>query len=151
MHKFNIILAASFFLLTGFKHQEDIQLVEVHTTINESQHVITYDFKIKNIGQKPVGDEFDYPGYNFGGMEVVVIPNKELEKLMRMMENTEFKKMEISSFGGSGIIQPNETANFHAGYFYKNSTDKNLLKKEALNAKMIILDGTDIIAEFPLK
>jgi len=84
-------------------------------------------------------------------LEVVVIPNKELEKLMKMMEDTKFKKMEISGFGGSGIIQANETAEFHSTYFYKDSTDINLLKKEALNAKIIVLDGTDVIAELPLK
>ncbi|MGM0875893.1 MAG: hypothetical protein ACQEWV_14140 [Bacillota bacterium] len=145
------IVALTFFLLTGFDHQEDLKIVEVHTTINESQHTITYDFKIKNTSKRTVGGKFDYPGYHHGGMEVVVVPNKELEQLMKMMKDTKYKKMEFSGFGGQGRILPNETAEFNAGYFYKNSTDTELLKKIALNGKIVVLDGTEVIAELPLK
>lgn len=145
------ILVLTFFILTGFDHQEDLKIVDVHITINESQHTITYDFKIKNTSKRTVGDEFDYPGYQHGGMEVVVVPNQELEQLMKMMKGTKYKKMEVSGFGGQGGILPNQTAEFNAAYFYKNSTDTELLEKIALNGKIVVLDGTEVIAELPLK
>lgn len=114
MRKFFIIIATSFFLLVGFDHQKDLELVEVNTTINEAQKTITYDFKIKNIGKSIIGDGFDYPWYNYGGMEVVVVPNKSLEVLMKMMENTRYKKIELAGIDSQGIIHPNEIADFHS-------------------------------------
>jgi hypothetical protein len=119
--------------------------------MNESQHTITYDFKIRNTGNRTVGDEFDYPGYYHAGMEAVVVPNKELEQLMKMMNGTKYKKMEVAGFGGQGVILPNQTGEFSAEYFYKNSTDPEVLKKIAQNGKIVVLDGIEVIAELPLK
>jgi len=145
-----VAIVATFFVLTGFSHQEDLEIVKVNTTINEAQKIITYDFKIRNNGKSNIGDGFDYPGYHFGGMEVVVVPDKELEGLMKMLRNTKYKKMESAGFGGQGSIYPNQVADFHASYYYRNTTDSKLLKKKALNGKVIILEGTNVIAELPL-
>lgn len=146
-----ISVISSFFLLTGFSHQEHLKINEVHTTINKSQKSIRYDFKIKNTGNKTIGNEFDYPGYHYGGLEIVVVPGKDLEELMKLMKNTKYKKMEPSGFGGQGFIHPKGIGEFHAEYFFKDIKDLEKIKKHALNGKLIILDGTNVIAELPLK
>lgn len=146
-----LILAFSLFFLSGFSHQKHLKITEVHTTINQSQKTIRYDFKIVNTSSKVIGNEFDYPGYHYWGLEVVVVPGKELEKLMSMMDHSKYKKMQHSGFGGNGMINPHETAEFHTEYFFKDLKDLDKLKKHALDGKVIILDGTNIIAELPLK
>lgn len=142
---------SSIVLLTGFSHQEHLRIKEVHTTINQSQKTIRYDFKIENISNEPIGREFEYPGYHYGGLEVVVVPGKKLEEFMKMMKNTKYKKMEPSGFGGQGFINPKSIGEFHAEYFFKDIKDFEKIKKHALNGKLVVLDGTNVIAELSLK
>ena len=146
-----ISIISSFCLLTGFSHQEHLKINEVHTTINKSQKTIRYDFIIENTGNKRIGDEFDYPGYHYGGLEIVVVPSKDLEKLMNMMKNTKYRKMEVSGFGGQESIPPKETGAFHAEYFFKDLKNLEKVERYAMNGKLIILDGTNVIAELQLK
>jgi len=54
-------------------------------------------------------------------LEVVVVPGERLQKFMVMMDNTKYKKMQHSGFGGNGMINPYETAEFHTEYFLRTS------------------------------
>ncbi|MCJ8008647.1 hypothetical protein ACFFF5_08525 [Lederbergia wuyishanensis] len=149
---FNFVLLTSLFiLLTGFSYQKHLKLQEVHTTINQAQKTIRYDLRIKNTSNKVIGNQFDYPGYHYGGLEVVVVPGEKLEKYMIMMDKTKYKKMQHSGFGGHSTINPYETSNFHAEYFFKDIKDLEKLKQHALDGKIIILDGAKVIAELQLK
>ncbi|UOQ93131.1 hypothetical protein MUO14_22540 [Halobacillus shinanisalinarum] len=149
--RFIWLIITSFFLLTGFAHQDHLKIIDVQTTINESQKTIRYDFKIKNTGDKTIGNEFDYPGYYFRGMEIVVVPDKDLQKFMKMMPNTKYKKMKPSGSGSQRRILPNHVAEFHAEYFFKDIKNLSKVKELALSGKLIILDGPNVIAELPLK
>ncbi|MBS4196703.1 hypothetical protein [Lederbergia citri] len=146
-----ISVLSLFLLLSGFSHQKHIKIKEVHTTINQFQKTIRYDIKIKNTSNKVIGNEFDYPGYHYWGLEVVVVPGKKLEKLMSMIDHSKYKKMQHSGFGGNGMINPYATAEYHTEYFFKDLKELDKLKKHALDGKLIILDGTNVIAELPLK
>jgi hypothetical protein len=147
----SLLIVGVSFLLIGFSYQEHLEISEIQTTINQSTKTIRYDFKIKNTGNKLIGNSFDYPGYHYGGMEIVVVPGKDLEKLMRMVENSKYKKMEAAGFGGQGFIHPKEIGEFHAEYFFKDIRDLEKIKKHALNGNLLILDGTNVIAELPLR
>ncbi|MFC4559993.1 hypothetical protein ACFO3D_17670 [Virgibacillus kekensis] len=145
------LIMISLFLLSGFSHQNHLKLIDVDTTIIVPEKIIRYDLKIKNTGSTTIGTEFDYPGYKYTGIEVVVVPNKKLEQFMKMLPNTKYKKMKPAGFGGTGRIPPDKIGDFHAEYIYKHKSDSDKIKKMALNAKIIVLDGTNVIAELPLK
>ncbi|UFT99562.1 hypothetical protein KO561_00860 [Radiobacillus kanasensis] len=151
MKRLLFLLMVSFFLLSGFEHQDDLEIVNIETTVIESQKTLRYDFEIKNTSSERVGGEFDYPGHNIYGMELVVIPGKKLEPLMEMETGTKYKKMKPSGFGGSGFIRPNGVGKFHAEYHFKEEKDLEKVREFALNATLRILHGTNIIAELPLK
>ncbi|WP_216831337.1 hypothetical protein [Alkalihalobacterium elongatum] len=146
-----IVVGISFLLLTGFSHQNHLVIDDVYLTINEAKKTLRYDFKIKNTGNTPIESKFDYAGYHYGSIEVVVVPGKKLERYMKMMENTKYKKMEFSNFGGDGGIPAKGIGEFYGEYYFKDTKDLEKIERYAFDGKLLILDGTNVIAELPLK
>ncbi|WP_277679093.1 hypothetical protein [Gracilibacillus dipsosauri] len=65
--------------------------------------------------------------------------------------NTKYSKMLFRGGGGGGSIQPGKEESFHVEYQIKDNVDINQVKKNALEGTLLLLDGTNVIAEIPLK
>ena len=145
------ILIISFFLLTGFDGANQLALSNIETTIIQAENILRYDIKLKNTGTAPFKSHFDYPGHNPLGLEVVIRPNKKLASKMEMDNSSKYIKM-ISIGGGSdGFIAPGAEGSFHLEYKIKHKTDLKDIEKLAFDSTLIVLDGIDIIKEFPLE
>ncbi|MCY9139419.1 hypothetical protein [Peribacillus frigoritolerans] len=145
------ILLISFSLLTGFNSANQIVISNIETTIIKAENTLRYDIKLKNTGTTQIKSEFDYPGHQPYGLEVVIRPNEELATKMEMDNSSKYKKM-ISMGGGSeGFINPGKEGSFHIEYKIKEGTDIKDIEKLAFDSTLIILDGVNIVKEFPLE
>lgn len=147
-----LLLLCIFFIgLTGFDNQDKLKISKAEITIIKSEDILRYDFKIKNTGKSPVKSEFDYPGHHLYGIEMVVRPSEKLASFMMMVEDTKYKKMVPMGGGNSGQIDPGNEGSFHAEYKIKEGADLDKVRKHAFDSTVLILDGLNITAEFPLK
>ncbi|WP_068672889.1 hypothetical protein [Oceanobacillus sp. Castelsardo] len=151
MKKVLFPIAFLFVFLTGFEHAENLEITKIETTVIEANHELRYDFEIKNNGNEPIKSEFDYPGNQPYGIELVVKPNEKLAKLMEIEGNTEHQKMRPLGSGSRGFFEANSESYFHVSYQIKNGADFDKVKKHALDSSLLILDGIEISVEFPLK
>ncbi|RKQ35519.1 hypothetical protein [Oceanobacillus halophilus] len=145
-----ILLCLLFFMLTGFEQADQLKITNVETTIIQTNQELRYDFTIENTGEKPIESDFDYPGYHPFGIELAVKPNENLANLMKMVQDTKYKKMIPLGSGSSGYFPPGEDASFHVSYQIKDDAELEKVKKHALDSTLLILDGVDISAEFLL-
>ncbi|WP_156288454.1 hypothetical protein [Oceanobacillus salinisoli] len=145
-----ILIIIALTLLTGFEHADQLKLKDVETTIIKPNHELRYDFTIENTGEELIKSDFDYPGYQLFGIELVVKPNDELASLMEMEDHTEYKKMRLLGSGSPGYFPANDEAFFHVSYQIKEDADLEKVKKHALDSTLLILDGVEISAEIPL-
>ncbi|MBU9722873.1 MULTISPECIES: hypothetical protein [Bacillaceae] len=138
--------------LLGLSKSEKVDLVltEVHTTIIEAEHILRYDITITNQGDSRLESEFDYPGHHPLGFQITVRPNEALEKLMVMEENTTYKKMRSMGGGASGIFEPHQDAKFNIEYQINEEADFQEVEKNAYDAVLLLIDGVEVIQEFPL-
>ncbi len=146
-----LLICFVFLLIMGFENQKDLTLTQVETTVIKTDRILRYDFKIKNVSNNRIESKFDYPGHHHYGIEVVVRPHDKLASLMEMQKNTKYQKMQPRGSGASGMFNPGQEAAFHNEYQIKDNVDFQEVKKYALDATLVILDGTNVIAEIPLK
>ncbi|MGG0717190.1 hypothetical protein ABE096_06270 [Robertmurraya massiliosenegalensis] len=85
------LITFSLIFLFGYD-TKDIVLTDVETTIIKAEKVLRYDLNLKNVGKQAIESEYDYPGHDLLGFEVVIRPNKELQSFMMMDEKSKFKK-----------------------------------------------------------
>jgi hypothetical protein len=78
--------------LTGFDRANQLEISNIETTIIKAENILRYDIKLKNTGTTPFKSEFDYPGQNSYGLEVVVRPNKRLASKMELVRESKFIK-----------------------------------------------------------
>ncbi|PEY32105.1 hypothetical protein CN354_22160 [Bacillus cereus] len=146
-----IILLITLIPLTGFDRADQLEISNIETTIIKAEKVLRYDIKLKNTGKSPFKSEFDYPGHNYFGLEIVVRPNKKLASKMEMVRESKFIKMTPMGSGGTGIIEPGKEGSFHVEYRIKNDIDLKRIEKLAFDSTLIIIDGVNILKEFPLE
>jgi len=146
-----VFLLISLLPLTGFHSANQLVITNIETTIIKAERILRYDIKIKNTGTTHFKSEFDYPGQHSYGIEVVVRPNKKLASKMELVEGSKFIKMIPMSSGSTGMIAPGTEGSFHVEYKIKNGTDLKEIKKMAFDSTLIILDGINIVKEFPLE
>ncbi|USK32578.1 hypothetical protein LIT25_18530 [Bacillus sp. F19] len=137
--------------LTGFDRASQIEISSIQTTIIKAEKILRYDFKLKNNGSTPFESEFDYPGQNPYGLEVVIRPNKSLASKMVLVRGSKFIKMTPMGSGSPGIIDPGAEGSFHVEYKIKDDIDLRGIKKLAFDSTLLIIDGVDILKEFPLE
>ncbi|RDW20108.1 hypothetical protein CWR48_05180 [Oceanobacillus arenosus] len=145
-----IFICITYCIVTGFDNADQLKLSDVEITIIKSDGVLRYDFKIKNTGETPIKSEFDYPGRHPLGIELVVRPNEKLATQMEMEENTKYRKMRPRGAGSSSYFQPGVETHFYVEYQVKKGADYDKVRKYALDSTLLILDGMDVSAEFPL-
>lgn len=136
--------------LTGFHTANQLVITKIDTTIIKAERILRYDIKIKNTGNTPFKSEFDYPGQHNYGIEVVVRPNKELASKMELVGGSKFIKMIPWGSGSTGIIDSESEGSFHVEYKIKKGTNLKEIKELAFDSTLIILDGVNIVKEFPL-
>ncbi|OIJ19217.1 hypothetical protein BKP45_13740 [Anaerobacillus alkalidiazotrophicus] len=153
MKKLFVFMLICLFLLmlTGFESQNDLEITDVETTLIKAEHILRYDIKIKNLTGTRLVPVFDYPGHYYYGFEIVIKPNKKLASLMVMDDNTKYKKMMFRGGGASGFLEPGVDTTFSVEYQIKDDSDLEKVKKYAFDSTLLFLDGTKVIAEFPLK
>lgn len=144
------MITTSFILITGFDRADQITISNIETTIIKAENILRYDIKLKNSGTETFKSEFDYPGHNFWGIELVIRPNKKLASKMEMVSDSKFIKMVPMGSGSKGVIEPGTVGSFHIEYKIKEGLDLKEVKKFAFDSKLLILDGVDIIKEIPL-
>ncbi|WML38352.1 hypothetical protein RCG19_14110 [Neobacillus sp. OS1-2] len=125
-------------------------ITHIDTTIIKAERILRYDIKIKNTGNTPFKSEFDYPGQHNYGIEVVVRPNKELASKMELVEGSEFIKMIPWGSGSTGLIDSGHEGSFHVEYKIKKGAHLKEMKELAFDSTLIILDGVNVVKEFPL-
>ncbi|WP_066083449.1 hypothetical protein [Neobacillus novalis] len=126
-------------------------ITNIETTIIKAERILRYDIKIKNTGTTQFKTEFDYPGQHYYGIEVVIQPNKKLASKMELVDGSKFIKMFPMGAGSTGMIDPGTEGSFHVEYKIKNGTDPKGINKLAFDSTLIILDGVNIVKEFPLE
>ena len=67
-----------------------------------------------------------------------------------MINDSKFIKMVPMGSGGTGFIEPGTVGSFHVEYKIKDGANLKEVKKLAFDSKLLILDGVDIVKEFPL-
>lgn len=144
------LFVTSIIILPGYD-KKDIILTDIETTIIKAENTLRYDLKLKNVGQEKIESEFDYPGHHPMGFEIVIRPNTELESLMKMEEQSKYKKMVFRGGGSSGIFEVGKKATFHIEYEIKNNSNLNKVSEAAFDGTLILLDGYRVVKEFPLK
>ncbi len=137
--------------LTGFDRADQLEISNIETTIIKAEKILRYDIKLKNTGTTPINSEFDYPGHNYYGLEIVIRPNKKLASKMELVRGSKFIKMTPMGYGGTGSIEPGKEGSFHVEYRIKNDIDLKSIEKLAFDSTLIILDGVNILKEFSLK
>ena len=137
--------------LTAFSSPSKVSISDVQITVIKAERTLRYDFIIKNEGKSLIGNEFDYPGHHHYGLELAIKPGKKLAVLMEKEPDTKYSKMMFRGGGGGGYIQPGKEESFHVEYQIKNNVDIDQVKKNALEGTLLLLDGTNVIAEIPLK
>lgn len=151
MKKILILICFLFILLSGFEQTKNLELTNVRVTIIEENNELRYDFEITNHGNEPIKSEFDYPGNNPYGIELVVQPSEALAQHMETEENSKYPKMHSLGKGSRGYFEANSESYFHVSYLIKEDANLEQVKKHALDSALLILDGTDVSAKFPLK
>jgi len=147
---FLCLFVISIIILPGYD-KNDIILTDVETTIIKAENTLRYDLKLKNIGNAEIKSEFDYPGHHHFGFEIVIRPNKKLESLMKMENQSKYKKMVIRGGGSPGHFEVGKEAAFHIEYEIKNTSDLNKVSENAFDGTLILLDGYKVVKEFSLK
>ncbi|RLL46562.1 hypothetical protein D8M04_04965 [Oceanobacillus piezotolerans] len=140
-----------FLILTGFDNADDLIIKEMDITIDPASNELRYDFLIENTGEKPIKSDFDYPGQHPLGVEFVVQPNRTLAPYMELEPNSKYKKMLLLERGSTSYFEPGVESPFYLSYKIKDDADLNRLEKQAFHAKLLIIDGVNVSAEFPLK
>jgi hypothetical protein len=148
--KLALFVCIAFIILTGFD-KSSLVISDIETTIIKSEKILRYDVKIKNIGKTDIKSEFDYPGHNPNGFEIVIRPNEKLASLMEMEQNTRYKKMVFRGGGSSGFFKAGSETLFHVEYQIKSGSNLKNVKKNALDSTLLLLDGTKIVKEIPFK
>ena len=69
---------------------------------------------------------------------------------MEMINDSKFIKMVPMGSGSTGLMEPGTEGSFHVEYKIKDGANLKEVKKLAFDSKLLILDGVDIIKEFPL-
>jgi hypothetical protein len=147
---FLLLLMNTIIFITGFDRTEKITISNIETTIIKAENVLRYDVKLKNSGTKPFKSEYDYPGHRYYGLEIVIKPNKELASKMEMIKEGKFIKLVHMGSGGTGFIEPGTVGSFHVEYKIKEGENPKVVQKLAFDSKLLLLDGVEIIKEFPL-
>ncbi|MCM3397157.1 hypothetical protein M3638_04805 [Oceanobacillus profundus] len=148
---FLLVLFLAFSILTGFEHQDKLEITDTEITVIQSEGLLRYDFKIKNNGEIPIESDFDYPGQHPFGIEFVIRPNEKLSEVMVMEKRTNYNKMFSLGSGHSGYFEPNTEMSVHLEYKMKDDVNPEKVKKLAYDSTLLILDGVDIAIEFPLQ
>jgi len=143
-------LITTFIFITAFDRTEHISISNIEVTVIKAENILRYDVKLKNTGTKPFKSEYDYPGQHYYGLEVVVRPNKKLAAKMEMINDSKFIKMVPMASSGTGFIEPGAVGSFHMEYKIKEGINLKEVEKLAFDSTLLILDGMDIIKEFPL-
>ena len=143
-------MTTTFIFITGFERAEHITISNIETTIIKAENILRYDIKLKNSGTKPFKSEYDYPGQHYYGLEIVVRPNKKLASKMEMINDSKFIKMVPMGSGSTGLMEPGTEGSFYVEYKIREGANLKEVKKLAFDSKLLILDGVDIIKEFPL-
>ncbi|MBS4210345.1 hypothetical protein [Bacillus sp. FJAT-50079] len=151
MRKLLLLLSITTFIpLTAFDRAEQISISNIETTIIKAENVLRYDIKLKNLGKKTVKSEFDSPGHHHYGLEIVVRPGKKLASKMELVNDSKFIKMVSMGGGATGLIEPGTEGSFHVEYKIKDGENLKEVKKLAFDSTLLLLDGVNIIKEFPL-
>ena len=137
--------------LTGFDSADQLEISKIETTIIKAERILRYDVKLKNTGTIPIKSVFDYPGHNYYGLEIVVRPNKKLASKMELERESKFIKMTPMGYGGTGSIEPGKEGSFHVEYRIKDDTPLKDIEDLAFDSTLIIIDGVNILKEFPLE
>ncbi|MDQ8739457.1 hypothetical protein [Paenibacillus sp. LHD-38] len=145
-----LLMCLSLFFTMGFEKKSELVLTNVETTVIKSEHILRYDFRIKNTGSQRIFGTFDYPGHHSYGLEVTVRPYDKLASLMEIQQNTVFRKMQFRGGSSEGILEPGKEASFHAEFQIKENVDVGKVKSTSLEGVLLILDGPKVIAEIPL-
>lgn len=148
---FLLVLCFVFSLLTAFENQDKLEITDTEITVNQSEDILRYDFKIKNTGEATIESDFDYPGQHPFGIEFIVQPNEKLSELMIMEEHTNYKKMLPLGSGHAGFFEPNVEMPVYLEYKIKDDVNPEEVKELAYDASLLILDGVDITVKFPLQ
>ncbi|MDQ0862195.1 hypothetical protein [Bacillus sp. V2I10] len=115
--------------LTGFDRASQLEISNIQTTIIKAEKILRYDIKLKNTGSTPFKSEFDYPGQNPYGREVVVTPNKKLASKMEILRGSQFIKMTSMGSGSTEMIETGTEGSFHVEYRIKNDIDLKGIEK----------------------
>jgi hypothetical protein len=137
--------------LAGFERGDQLEISNIETTIIKGEHLLRYDIRLKNIGKTSFKSEFDYPGHNHYGIEAVIRPNRKLQSQMEMVNDSRYRKMMIMSAGSTGLLDPGKEGRFSMEYKITETANLEKVEAAALDATLLILDGVDIVREFPLK
>ncbi|MFC0469083.1 hypothetical protein ACFFHM_00500 [Halalkalibacter kiskunsagensis] len=132
---FLCLFVTSIIILSGYD-KDDIILTDIETTIIKAENTLRYDIKLKNVGDTEIRSVFDYPGHHPMGFEIVIRPNKELESLMKMEEQSKYKKMVFRGGGSSGLFEVGKEATFHIEYEIKNTSDLNKVSENAFDGTL---------------
>lgn len=143
------ILATALLILPGYD-KNNIVLKDVEVTVIKAEDILWYDLILKNIGDTDITSEYEYPGHDHSGFEVVVRPNAKLEKMMEMEEKSKYKKMMFRGGGGTGFLKIGDDAKFHIDYQIKETANLDDIKTAAFDGTLILLDGHNIVKEIPL-
>lgn len=81
----------------------------------------------------------------------VVRPNKKLASKMGMERESKFIKMTPMGYGGTGSIEQGKESSFHVEYSLKDDTSLKGIEDLAFDSTLIIIDGVNILKEFPLE
>jgi hypothetical protein len=146
-----ILIVLSSLALAGFDRGNQLEISNIETTIIKGEHLLRYDIRLKNTGNTPFKSEFDYPGHNHYGIEAVIKPNKKLQAQMEMVKDSKYRKMMIMSAGSTGLMDPGMEGRFSVEYKIKETANLEKVESAAFDATLLILDGVDIVREFPLK
>ncbi|WP_456274652.1 hypothetical protein [Bacillus sp. AK031] len=138
-------------LLAGFDRGDQLEISNIETTIIKGERLLRYDIRLKNTGKTSFKSEFDYPGQQHYGIEAVIRPNKKLAAQMEMVQDSKYPKMMMWSSGSTGLMDPGMEGRFHLEYKIKEAANLDKVELAALDATLLILDGVDIVKEFPLK
>ncbi len=123
--------------LTGFVNTEKIEVTIVATSFDKCSQTLRYDIKIRNKSKNKINENIN----------VAITPWKDLEKLMVIDKNNEFK---MSYKDGSKEISGYE-AKFQLDYKVKNNVDYSYLMDISTNANLFIVDDNKVVKKVSLR
>lgn len=139
-----LFLCMVFFILAAFENADQLQITEITTMIDKENGLLRYEFQIINNGDEPIKSEFDYPGHENYGIEIVVQPKEALANLMVTDATSKHPKMQPLEKGWKEYFEPGKETPFYISYKIKEDADFSNVTKHALDADLLILDGTEI-------